>query len=76
VPIALDHVETGAWLQKRDAGILVRDPIVDLASLFGRLDDAGYAAERARLDQISLDDLITRREDCDALAAALRGQAQ
>jgi len=76
VPIALDHVETGAWLQKRDAGILVHDPIVDLASLFGRLDDAGYAAERARLDQISLDDLITRREDCDALAAALRGQAQ
>ncbi|MES2497060.1 MAG: hypothetical protein V4618_13175 [Pseudomonadota bacterium] len=76
VPIALDHVETGAWLQKRDAGILVRDPVVDLASLFGELDDASYEAERARLDHIPLDDLVTRREDCDALATALRGQAE
>lgn len=74
VPIALDHVETGAWLRQRDAGILVRDPAIELATLLGRLDPAGYAAQRARLDHVPLDDLITRREDCDALAAALKGQ--
>lgn len=75
VPIALDHVETGAWLRRRDAGILVRDPVIELATLLGRLDPQGYARERARLDQIPLADLVTRREDCDALAAALAGRA-
>lgn len=75
VPIALDHVETGAWLRRRGAGILVRDPVAELADLLGTLDEAGYAGERARLDHIPIHDLVTRREDCDALATALRGCA-
>jgi succinoglycan biosynthesis protein ExoL len=74
VPIALDHVETGAWLRRRDAGILVRDPVIELAALLATLDEAAYARERARLDHIPLPDLVTRREDCDALAAALAGR--
>ncbi|KQX18080.1 MULTISPECIES: hypothetical protein [unclassified Sphingomonas] len=74
VPIALDHVETGAWLRRRGAGVLLRDPVPELAALLGTLDEAGYAAERARLDHIPLPDLVTGREDCAALAAALAGR--
>nr|WP_047168801.1 hypothetical protein [Sphingomonas sp. Y57] len=75
VPIALDHVETGAWLRRRDAGILVSDPVPDLVALLGRLDEAHYAAERARVDAIPLSDLVTQSEDCAQLAAALAGQS-
>jgi len=74
VPIALANVETGAWLRRRDAGLLVRDPVIEVATLLSGLDMEGYRKEQARLDGIPIADLVTRREDCDALAAALTGQ--
>ncbi|ARR52440.1 hypothetical protein HY78_02690 [Rhizorhabdus wittichii DC-6] len=75
VPIALGHVETGAWLRRRDAGILVLDPVPELAALLAGFDEARYAAERARVDAIPLPDLVTGQEDCATLAAALAGGA-
>lgn len=73
VPIALANVETGAWLRRHDAGILVRNPVSELMALLQRFNEERYAVERARVDAIPLFDLVTRREDCAKFAAALKG---
>jgi len=75
VPIALRSVETGAWLLRRDAGILVDDPKRELLELFAALDMAAYEAERVRVERIPLADLVTRQLDCDRMAAAMKGAA-
>ena len=75
VPIALRSVETGAWLLRRDAGILVDDPTRDLPGLFATLDNEGYEAERAKVVHIPIGDLVTRQLDCEHMAATIRGKA-
>lgn len=74
VPIALADVETGAWLRQRDVGILVSDPVIEVAALLTGLDKERYERERFRLEAVPLADLVTGREDCTALAVALTGQ--
>lgn len=75
VPIALRSVETGAWLVRRDAGVLIDDPMRDLPAFFASLDLPAYEAERARVDRIPPADLVTRQLDCDRMAAAMTGRA-
>ncbi|KKC27776.1 hypothetical protein [Sphingomonas sp. SRS2] len=71
IPIALRSVETGAWLLRRNAGILVDDPVRDLPDFFAALDMAAYDAERTRVERIPPSDLVTRQLDCDRMAAAM-----
>ncbi|MET0374258.1 MAG: hypothetical protein ABW128_08370 [Rhizorhabdus sp.] len=73
IPIALRSVETGAWLLRRNAGILIDDPARDLPGFFAALDMPAYDAERARVERIPASDLVTRQLDCDRMAAAMMG---
>lgn len=72
VPIALKTVETGKWLDARNAGFTIDDSLADLERL-GTLSAAQYDALRAGVATIAPDDLIATIADCRALVAALEG---
>ena len=71
VPIALAKVETGAWLKRHHAGLVVDDPRTDLPTRLGTLDEPGYAELRAAVLAIAPNDLIADASDCAALARAI-----
>lgn len=74
-PIALASVETGRWLARRGAGVLIEDPLAELAPLLERLRPADYAALRRASLAIPLDDLRATETDCTALVAKLEALA-
>ena len=76
VPIALADVETGHWLDRQRAGVLLDDsaPVTgQLTTLFETLDQPGYASLRAAVEDIPDTDLIADRGDCSALLNAIIG---
>lgn len=76
VPIALRSVETGAWLARHGAGLLLDDgdPVGQLAPLLERLDASGYREMRGRVEAIPRADLLADAEDCAALLRAVAGR--
>ncbi|MBY8829749.1 hypothetical protein [Hephaestia mangrovi] len=71
VPIALRSVETGRWLDRHDAGLVVDDDLDALANVLAGLDPRRYAALRDHVAAIPRRDLIADRRDCEHLMTAL-----
>lgn len=71
VPIALNSVETGRWLDQRSAGITI-DTADDLDAILGALDTDRYATYRAAVTRIPKADLVCDLRDCEALITAFR----
>lgn len=72
VPIALAGVETGAWLRRHKAGIVIDDP--DRVAELAMLTDTEYAVLREAVLAIPQADLIADARDCAALALAVTGR--
>jgi len=75
VPLALAEVETGAWLNAHDAGVLLADPEADLKPFFDALTPALYAGLSTRVGAIPDDALRTDPAACRDLAANLMREA-
>ena len=71
VPIALADVETGRWLAKRGAGVLVGDPVEDLAGALAAMTPERYGDLAARSAAIPLTDLRATTADCVRLVQTL-----
>lgn len=72
VPIALASVETGRWLARHDAGLLLTDGLTELDLAVEQPDDRQWQSLRGKVMAIPMSDLVTRREDCTALVESLR----
>jgi succinoglycan biosynthesis protein ExoL len=71
VPIALRQVETGRWLARRNAGLLVDDPQEELLAALRALTPRSYHELAQRTSDIPRTDLVADRADCEALVTAL-----
>jgi succinoglycan biosynthesis protein ExoL len=72
VPIALAGVETGRWLAKRGAGVLLDEPIErQLTDFFGRLDRDKFKTLANRVGALPRKDLVSDRSDCRELVETL-----
>jgi hypothetical protein len=71
VPIALRQVETGRWLARRGAGMLLDDPDAELLSALNRLSPACYEDLAQRTALIPRTDLVCGEAECQALVQAL-----
>jgi len=70
VPIALDDVETGAWLRREGAGVLVSDAS-EVEGAIGGMDAAAYRAARAAVRQIDRCKLIAGEDEGRELSRML-----
>ncbi len=77
VPIALTAVETGRWLARHNAGVLVRsDTVIDeLHALIGALTVHSYAKMRDAIAEIPRTSVVAGIDDCRDLLAAVVGRA-
>jgi succinoglycan biosynthesis protein ExoL len=75
VPVALAHVATGAWLARRNAGVLLsnRDSVDELLGMLIHLDPRGYAVLHDRISAVPRSAIIATRADCIDLVEALAG---
>ncbi|SDR54583.1 succinoglycan biosynthesis protein ExoL [Rhizobiales bacterium GAS191] len=74
VPIALAGVETGSWLAKRGAGVVLDEPLEQqLAGFLGSLDAASYSRLTDQMEALPRSDLVDDRSDCRELVAAICG---
>lgn len=71
VPIAQASVETGRWLARHGAGVLLDDAAAELPGLFRGLTAERYAALRAPVLALPEAELKTTREECRALVERL-----
>ena len=71
VPIALRDVETGRWLARRGAGLLLDDPEVELLPTLTALTPQSYLQLAERTADIPRGDLMSGRAECEALVRAL-----
>jgi glycosyltransferase involved in cell wall biosynthesis len=76
VPIALRSVETGHWLARHGAGLLLDDddPVEQMRSALLHMDAADYAAMRGKIRAISKDELVDDADDAVALLQAVVGR--
>lgn len=76
VPIALKSVETGRWLSRHDAGMLIDDSVrvPELVKMFEELDAAGYSELARKVAAIPREALVAGKSDCDELLAAVMGR--
>jgi succinoglycan biosynthesis protein ExoL len=74
-PIALKGVETGAWLVRHKAGVLLGDPEAELADFFANLTAADYQALQQGVWAIPDDDLRFDRHACRGLVGQLASLA-
>ena len=76
VPIALESVETGRWLARHDAGMLIDDSVAvpELVTMFEDLDAAGYSELVRKVAAIPRGALVADKSDCDELLAAVMGR--
>jgi hypothetical protein len=73
VPIALRSVESGRWLARHNAGVLLDEPLgPHLLDYFSNLKPAEYAACAASLSAVARDAWLDSGEDGMRLATALR----
>lgn len=75
-PIALAGVETGRWLKRHGAGVLVDDPATELPPFFEGLTAALVNTLRDEIAAIPAGDLRFDRKDCRDLVGAIRQVAQ
>jgi succinoglycan biosynthesis protein ExoL len=74
VPIAMRQVETGRWLARRHAGLLLDDP-VELLSRLRAISPQAYLELGRRTAEIPRNDLVSGISDCVDLVRALSRQA-
>jgi succinoglycan biosynthesis protein ExoL len=75
VPIALRGVETGRWLARHGAGLLIDDAAAELAPAMAALNPDTYAELARRTAAVPLTDLVCDRAECASLVRALLAPA-
>jgi len=76
VALATGRVETGRWLQKKNVGVILTDPLdAALASYFASLDQDGYRAARAAVGRLPPAALLDQEGDCRAFVRSLADPA-
>ena len=75
VPIALAESATGAWLRRRDLGVLLSDPERELEPFLDRLTSEGYEALACASLKAPMNAFVADRADCLRLADVLEGAA-
>jgi succinoglycan biosynthesis protein ExoL len=74
VPLALEGVETGRWLARQGAGVLLPDDLAAaLEGFFDTLTPAAYKVLESRVENLPRTLLVSDQADCEALVSALRG---
>lgn len=71
VPVALRSTETGRWLDNRQLGLVVQDPVQDLEDFLRRLDAGAYLQLEARSRQAPRDWFAASEDECHDLLHAL-----
>jgi succinoglycan biosynthesis protein ExoL len=72
VPIALSGIETGRWLAKRGAGVILDEPVEQqLVDFFRYLDNKTYSKLADKVEALPRTDLVSGQADCCALVEAL-----
>ena len=72
VPIALASVETGRWLSRHGAGVLIDDPAAELPPFFEALSASLMASLREEVAAIAPSDLRYDRKDCRDMVMTLQ----
>lgn len=68
IPLALTNTETGRWLEQRQIGIRLDEPLEDsLPRFLERLTAQEYLEARAKLLAVDAHDLLWIQQDCDDL---------
>ncbi len=67
--IGLAHVEAGAWLAARGAGLVMDDPLAELGAYLDGLTAQAYADLRGRVAGIARTNFVAGRQDCAELVA-------
>lgn len=73
VPIALEDVETGAWLRRHDAGIVLSDPAAALPGLLETMDAEQLGTLRAKIAAIPRNAIQAGPADCVELVRTIGG---
>jgi succinoglycan biosynthesis protein ExoL len=74
VPIGLGGIETGRWLAKRGAGVVLDEPLEQhLIEFFHYLDNETYLKLAGQVEALPRTDLVSDQADCCALVEAFRG---
>lgn len=77
VPIALGSVETGRWLERRGAGLLLDEPLArSLPALFEGMDAGRYARAREAVARLPRSEFVHGEAESADFAAALAGLAR
>jgi succinoglycan biosynthesis protein ExoL len=72
VPIGVAGVETGRWLAKRGAGVVLDEPLErQLIDFFHYLDNDTYSKLAGQVEALPRTDLVSDQADCRALVEAL-----
>jgi succinoglycan biosynthesis protein ExoL len=73
VPIGVTGVETGCWLAKRGAGVVLDEPLErQLIDFFRHLDNETYSKLAGQVEALPRTDLVSDQADCRALVEALQ----
>jgi succinoglycan biosynthesis protein ExoL len=73
VPLAEKHVETGVWLARHKAGVLMDSPAEETPEFFRALTAEKYSQLRNEIRSIPDGDLRIERAECDALTGRIAG---
>lgn len=76
VPIALKDVETGRWLARRGAGLLLEDPAKELLPRLQALTPQAFDELARRTEAIAYGDLASEVGDCEALVRTLEERSR
>jgi succinoglycan biosynthesis protein ExoL len=71
IPIALADVETGEWLERHQAGLLLESSGTDVLKRLQELTDGDITQLQTDLARIPAQDLLTSHEECLVLHATL-----
>ncbi|HYZ23692.1 MAG TPA: hypothetical protein VE690_16205 [Rhodopila sp.] len=72
-PIALAGTETAKWLAARGAGVIVRNPEIDLETFITTLTPTWYAALKRSVAAIPTADLMYSADECRRITGLLCG---
>jgi succinoglycan biosynthesis protein ExoL len=74
VPLAYARVETGRWLARQHAGVLLDEPLAEsLSAFFDTLDSDGYQAAKQAMHRLPRQAFVYEAEECTAFATRLAG---
>jgi hypothetical protein len=72
IPIALNSVQTGAWLAEHKVGLRIEEPCRELSQRLSTMTTEAYAALKADVEAMPIDLLTVSRSECVALVEGLR----